>query len=282
MSELPSVPGSTRRPPPEAAATSTHREPATGPAPAAAATSIAGRELGEVLAAHTGFVFQLARRYRSLGVPLEDLVAAGRLGLVEAARRYDAAHGARFITYAAFWIRKAILDALDAQASVVRIPSYQRRQGRANGASPATYFVTTVSLDEPCGEDPGNTLAARLPDTASPDPVSEVQRSQHVARLRAALDHLPARDRYVVVRSYGLDGEPAWSREKVGRVVGLSRERVRQIESAALERLRRAIARPARRPAPGAAQPTATTPAAASTAMPCPGGSPRPRASRNP
>ena len=164
----------------------------------------------------------------------------GCVGLLEAARRYDPGHGARFLTYAAWWVRRSMLALLDAQMSIVRITSYQRRIARAR--SPTPLRVQIVSLDAPSAADADQTLGERLRDHAAPDPERTTLATDEHRRLRRALRRLPARERLVVVRSFGLDGEPAWSRQDIGVVIGLSRERVRQIEEAALVRLRRWLA----------------------------------------
>ena len=83
-----------------------------------------------LITSNLGFVITVASEYRGLGIPFEDLINEGNLGLIEAAQRYDPKRGVRFITYAVWWIRKAILKSISDQATVVRIPSYRRKKMR--------------------------------------------------------------------------------------------------------------------------------------------------------
>jgi RNA polymerase primary sigma factor len=217
---------------------------------------------------NTRFVVSVARRYAGFGVPMEDLIAAGNLGLVEAAKRYDPTRENGFLTYAGFWIRKAILRAVQDDARMIRLPRYRWEQQRTidnarrslkaeTGEAPAeTDLVeatglhplrvrrslqadfTIVSLDAP----PGSQERAWKDLLANPgasDPASVAQHANSLARLRLLLAEFNERERRILALRYGLDGGPPMALREVAERVGLSRERVRQIESGCLDALRR-------------------------------------------
>jgi RNA polymerase sigma factor (sigma-70 family) len=174
-----------------------------------------------------GFVAWIARDYRHRGVPFEDLVAEGNLGLLEAAQRYDVNRGTKFTTYAAWWIRKTIRVALDG-APVVRRPSLA-----SGGARP----LRAVGLDDPAG------VGARLADERSPDPESHLLDDETARRVRAAIVDLPPLERAVLEHRFGLEDRPLLSLRETGAALGLCGERVRQIERRSLDRMRRVLVR---------------------------------------
>jgi RNA polymerase primary sigma factor len=202
------------------------------------------------------------------GVGLEDLIGAGNVGLVEAAHRFDPNRGVKFCTYAAWWIRKAIIEALESSGSVVTIPRYsferrrrvleaiasRRRSGQrdtgvrdvAPGLGLSTrqaenamaFPMFAVSLDTPTSPDSGQCWGdqlARPPEEGSEAIVLEAERMR---AARQAMRVLSTRQRVVILLRYGSAGDQPLSLEDVGRVMGISRERVRQIESQALEAVR--------------------------------------------
>ena len=183
---------------------------------------------------HLAFVVHVAKEFRGRGVPLEDLVSEGCVGLMKAMKRYDPSGGTRFMTYAVFWIRKAILDALHEQPRVVRVPRYQREKGRA--------MPREVRLDEPLGGTELRLLDV-LADDASPSPGAALIADEDRDRLRRAVLMLPARDQAVLAFRFGFVGERVQTLHEVGRRLAVSKERVRQIEASALARLRMAFRR---------------------------------------
>lgn len=227
---------------------------------------------GELAQSCLGYVVRTAREFRGYGVPLEDLVNEGNVGLLEAARRFDAGRGTRFLTYARWWIRKAILQALDEQARVVRVPSYQIRKSRENralesalarhvGRAAGVAEISErhgalkhreISLDErPHGGD-RNALAEILRDERGSDPERSLIHKQSLCVIQDAWVLLTERQRKVLSRRFGLTGEPILSLKAIGRTMDLSHERVRQIEMEAIARIRRACdAAGRRRPAGG-------------------------------
>lgn len=179
------------------------------------------------------FVVHIAKRYRDRGVPFEDLVAEGSVGLMKAVRRFDPANGTRFTTYASFWIRKAIIDALLEQPRTVHLPRYAREKGRA--------FPREVSLDAPVRGEAANTLSERLVDSSRPSALEALTECEMHDRVRRLVLELTPREQMVLAERFGLHGGSARTLTEVGATMGLSKERVRQIESGAIETLRRRL-----------------------------------------
>lgn len=217
------------------------------------------------------FVVSYAKRYRRLGVPFLDLIHEGNLGLIEGARRFDPERNVRFITYAVWWIRQAIMHLLSEEARVVTVPDRvsgaAARFGRQVAAlaaqlehAPTVQEIADeleitdadvqlllqlqaddVSLSDHVGggEDApevGDTLAD---ETALPHVEDALVREAFARHLARALDELEPREREVMRLRYGLaDGDPQTLRQ-AGERLQLSRERVRQLEARALQKLRR-------------------------------------------
>ena len=169
------------------------------------------------------FVVWIARTYRHRGVAFDELVAQGNLGLLEAARRFDPTRGTKFTTYASWWIRKAILMALDATT---------------RAGSPRT-----LSLDDHLGDSPTEPRSARIADRGSVDPEAALLDGEAARLVRAAVVGLPRLDRTVLEHRFGLEDRPVLSLRETGAALGLCGERVRQIERRSLDHLRRALRR---------------------------------------
>lgn len=196
--------------------------------------------LESLISSNLPFVVHVAKEFRDRGLPFEDLIAEGCVGLLKAIRRYDPANETRFMTYASFWVRKEIIAAVVDQPHTVHVPRYARAHGC--GA------LRVVRLDAPKGADGTPGLAGRLrhPD---PLPADAVIEGQQTMRLRRHLLRLPPREQTVLASRFGLGGQPTQTLREIGGRLGLSRERVRQIEVSAIKQLRRAIEdRPRRRP----------------------------------
>jgi RNA polymerase primary sigma factor len=183
-------------------------------------------------------VHREAWSFRHCGIPVEELVGEGRLGLVLAAERFDRKRETRFTTYAIWWVRKRILRALDDSRTMIHVPDGQRRRLRR---SPDAVLPREISLDATPRYADARPLAERIPDLSTPDPEDNLLRLERLARLGGALDVLTAKERAVLELRFGLDDAPVLSLKDAGERLGMSRERVRQIESQAMERLRKRL-----------------------------------------
>jgi len=211
-------------------------------------------------------VFAIARSYRGRGVPFADLVQEGTIGLVRAVERFDYRRGLKFSTYAVWWIRRSLLDAV-AGSQVIRIPAKANQQlsavrraeaelgrgGRGRARTEAIAERTglsaqtvqslrraarvTASLDEPVGDDL-TALRDLVVDERAEDPSERAIAHEEKREVSSMLRLLPARHREVVVRRYGLNQKQAQTHEEIGRCLGVGEERSRQIEREALHRLR--------------------------------------------
>lgn len=214
------------------------------------------------------FVVSIAKKYQNQGVALSDLISEGNLGLIRAAEKFDETKGVKFISYAVWWIRQAILQALAEQSRIVRVPLNRagelHRLGRRSNALlqelgreptiaelaegldvPEEEIYKTLaiaaaylSLDAPLAPGEDNNLLDYLPDEQRPGPAEEVDETELRASVDAALESLKEREREILRMYYGLDGGEPMTLEEIGRVLGVTRERVRQIKERALSRLR--------------------------------------------
>ncbi len=246
--------------------------------------------LHELVESNLSFVAKVAAEYRSLGLPFEDLLNEGNVGLIEAAQRFDATKDTKFISYAIWWIRKSILKALSEQSHTVRLPYSQmkkvkeiRKADRALrktlGRRPTREEISRhldksvakidrvlqhtaheVSLDEPMGEDQDTSLAECIVDDGRPSPESRILDHELTDGVGQVFRALNDQQQAVIAHRFGLHGEPPLTLQETGERMGLSRERVRQIECQAKERMRKAFQRlrsidaPLRKPA-GAGRP---------------------------
>jgi RNA polymerase primary sigma factor len=221
-----------------------------------------------------GLVHAVATRFYASGVPLDDLVQEGTIGLTRAAELFDPDRGVKFSTYAAWWIRRSIRDAI-ADSTVIRMPAKANRQlaavrrveaelkrlgpGRASDADIAQLTElsvgtvrslraaaqVTISLDQPVGEDT-TPLGDLVADQEGVDPADTAIAHEQRERVWAMLRLLPKRHRDVLVRRYGLIGGRAQNHAEIGRVLGVGEERSRQLERESLHRLRSAAETAAR------------------------------------
>ena len=219
-----------------------------------------------MIEANLRLVVAVARPYRGRGVPLGDLVQEGTVGLVRAVERFDYRRQLKFSTYAVWWIRRSILDAL-ASARVIRLPvkagqqlaAVRRAESELERFGPRPVSIeaiaertgltplvveslrgaarVTASLDDSVGDDV-TSFHDFIPDQHAVDPSEQAISRENRSEVAAMLRLLPPRHREVVLRRYGLNGARAQTHEQIGAWLGVGQERSRQIEREALHRLR--------------------------------------------
>jgi RNA polymerase nonessential primary-like sigma factor len=222
-------------------------------------------------------VVSIARNFLNRGVALLDLIEEGNLGLIHALDKFEPERGFRFSTYATWWIRQSIDRALATQSRAVRLPTHVMRElnqvqrarrhlesgwravglPRPAGVDDIAHLLgktpdeiadllvlgeAPASLDSPVGEEPGLTLMEAVADQASASPEWHVAQRELELLMDGWLDGLSAKQRLVIERRYGLNGQDPATLEDVARELELTRERVRQIQQEALARLHRVLA----------------------------------------
>lgn len=224
-------------------------------------------------------VVKIARAYVDIGVPLLDLISEGNIGLVKAVERFDPAKGGKFSTYGSFWIKQAIKRALANQGKTIRLPVYLgdkisklRRVGSSLSgelgreasdeeiaeemgmkASKVRRLKQAAkrptSLDAPVGTEDSTTVGELVRDETVLDPfqiLSTKSRNKEIADLLAGLNE---RERAILGKRFGLDGSDPVTLEMLGDKMGVTRERIRQLEKAALSKMRRVLELKEKKPA---------------------------------
>jgi RNA polymerase primary sigma factor len=221
-----------------------------------------------LIRANARLVISIAKRYTGRGVPFLDLVQEGNIGLMRAAKKFDYRRGFKFSTYATWWIRQAITRAIAEQSRTIRLPVHmsdqivrmkrvQHKLQQSMGRIPSNEelaealevpmdkleYMTEVSqqpisLQTPIREDEDESLGEFIEDVSAPDPEESALQMVMDRDLKDILGHLPPRELRVLQLRFGLGSGQAMTLNEVGRKMGITRERVRQLESQALSRLR--------------------------------------------
>lgn len=225
------------------------------------------QSMQELVKRNLKYVVTVANRYRGCGVPMQDLIEEGNIGLIQAAKRFDESHHVKFITYAVWWIRQAILHFLAEQSGTVKLPVKQagklykierkitsmaqdleREPTSAEVAQDMGLSVeeienimrayrTHLSLDTPLKKDEVTEYIDLLENPEFIPYDDQMMRDSLSAKVDSLLKHLNEREEKILRLRFGFNGE-AKTLEEIGKVLGLSRERVRQIEKRAKARLR--------------------------------------------
>ena len=225
------------------------------------------KALERLTRANLRFVVSVAKQYQNQGLSLPDLINEGNLGLLKAAERFDETRGFKFISYAVWWIRQSILQAISEQSRIVRLPLNQvgsvnkinreiNRFEQENERRPSLEEIAEkidlpedkideamnikghhVSVDAPFAEGEDNSLLDIMPNSDSPMADKTLVAESLKAEIQNALSVLNERERNVIEASYGINC-PELTLEEIGEKFGLTRERVRQIKEKAIRKLR--------------------------------------------
>jgi len=226
------------------------------------------RALKELTEANLRFVVSVAKDYQGQGLPLTDLINEGNLGLIKAAERFDETRGFKFISYAVWWIRQSVLQALAEHSRIVRLPlnrvgtiskinkaserleqEFERIPRADELAHQLEMKITEIndaqriarrhhSLDTPFSDDEKNSLLDVISDKNTEEPDLELHIGSLEKEVKDALETLKDREKDVIRMYFGIDREYALTLNEIGEEFGLTRERVRQIKEKAIRRLR--------------------------------------------
>ena len=225
------------------------------------------KALEKLTKANLRFVVSVAKQYQNKGLSLPDLINEGNLGLIKAAEKFDETRGFKFISYAVWWIRQSILQAIAEPSRIVRLPlnqvgsvnkinkianRFEQEHERRPSADEIGDFVDLpedkiedalkvstrhVSMDAPFSDSEENSLLDILPNTDSPDTDFELVMESLRNEINRALLTLNERERHIIEAFFGIN-QPEMTLEEIGEKFGLTRERVRQIKEKAIRRLR--------------------------------------------
>ncbi|MDR2928310.1 MAG: RNA polymerase sigma factor RpoD/SigA [Cytophagaceae bacterium] len=224
--------------------------------------------LNRLVSANLRFVVSVAKQYQNQGLSLADLINEGNLGLMEAAERFDETRGFKFISYAVWWVRQSILQALAEQARIVRIPvnkignikkinsafsqfEQEYRRDPTSDELAAILNITPkevreahkisthyISMDAPLKSDDNNTLYDVLLSTDIDSPDTNLLHDSLKREINRTLSTLSSREADIIKLYYGLDANQPYSLNEIGNILNLTPERVRQLRDRALKRIK--------------------------------------------
>ncbi len=229
--------------------------------------------VNHLITANSRLVISVAKKYNNRGVPFLDLIQEGNIGLIRATKKFEYQRGHKFSTYATWWIRQAVTRAIADQGRTIRVPVHmgdqinkllrvQHQLTQKFGRDPSTDELAEalevtpkkvenmqqvsrrpLSLETPTDDEDDSVLGDFIEDQESPPPDEEATQNLLKAHLEEVLNELPPREVRILQLRYGLLDGQAYTLEEVGRKMGVTRERVRQIEAQALNRLRHPVFR---------------------------------------
>lgn len=224
-----------------------------------------------MIRANLRLVVKIAREYEGYGMPLQDMINEGNIGLMRAVEKFDPAKGGKLSTYSSWWIKQSIRRAIANQAKTVRMPIHMmdkiakvrrtaNRLAEELGQEATDEEIAgemglptkriaylrkagihTSSMDAPIGDDDSNRMGDLMADERAENPYDNLEHKTMLDLLDDIIDRLPERELNILRRRFGLDGSPERSLEEIGKEMGVTRERIRQLQNLALTKLRKMI-----------------------------------------
>ncbi len=226
-----------------------------------------------LIQANLRFVVNVAKNYTGYGISFQELISAGNIGLIEAAKRFDPDKNVRFISYAIWWIKQSILQTIQNQKDLIRMPqkasnlsikidsvylNLKENLGREPNYEEIKEKLDelgididedtikalllakrySVSLDTPVDEDEGTSFIDFITKHGTKDIEKKLFEEELKKEIEEILSHLNERERFIIIKRFGLDNEEPMTLRDIGKLLGISRERVRQIEAKALRKIR--------------------------------------------
>ena len=225
----------------------------------------------QMIKANLRLVVKIARDYENLGLPLMDLISEGNIGLMKAVERFDPTKGAKLSTYSSWWIKQSIKRALANQSKTIRLPVHMvdkishlnrtaRRLHEFLGHEPTdeelgdelgitpgrvaemrVAAIRPLSLDAPVGDEDSNTFADIIEDQNATIPARLLESKAVMRLLKEMVGDLPTREAHILRARFGLDGSPPQTLDEVGITLGITRERVRQLQNRSFKKLRKLL-----------------------------------------